>query len=740
MNENIYIYAAKTITRLVSKGKTYKYLNKNLFLFFVLFLAFSSPVLAKNGQSKADSIILKMLENRDFYGKYIEEYNAMAYIKGNSFVEKKNILYRYAPDFLYLDKKNKSAFVESIVNINFKAPNHFTQQIIAVNGSKISMNDIRERVMQFLNVNIYNPAIFNNKILIPGVKDIFRYYDFEYISTIDTLNRKIHQIKVIPKIHSQQLISGFLYVVDDLWTIYQFDIEGKWEFSKFRIETKFGLPEKDFLLPVETKITFQLNLFGNEVINHYYSSFKYNNIKRYNPKNQTENFKYDLSDYFNVSIDSLSVVKDEKFWEENRPVPLTSYEKSLIESFQEKRQTTDIFNILQGSWSFSQGIVSPKRFKYNDSQMSYSGLFNPFTLAYSKLDGIVYWQKFRYRKSFDSGREIQLYPNIGILFQRKQVYFNLPVQWIFNPLKMGELRFTVQNRNQSYSSTFINMIEKETPDSIKFSDFNLKYYHHYFSGLEGQYEITNGLLLRGAINYGWYVPVKDKDNNELTISDHVDINGDVTDLMKNQYRIFLPTVGLTWTPRQFYRIREKRKEYLNSPFPTISVECSWGIKGILGSNSNYTKIETDIQQKILIGLTNSFQYYIGAGNFLKTNSLYFADFNLFQKRNFPKSWEDPIGGVFHLLRGEWYNASRSYIQAHFMYESPYMLLRLLRNVTKDILAERIYVSQLYTPILPCYTEIGYGIGNYIGDAGVFVSFEKGRYESIGATFTLELGK
>ena len=723
------------------KDRIYKYLYRNLLFFPVLFFAFSSLLSAKNNYNKADSIILKVLENRDFYGKYIEEYNATAYIKGNSYVKKKNILYRYAPDFLYLDKRNKSTFIESIVNINFKAPNYFTQQILAVNGSKINMKDIRERTMQFLNVNIYNPAIFNNQILIPGIKDIFKYYSFEYVSLIDTLNHKIHQIKVIPKIRSQQLISGFLYVVDNLWTVYQFDIEGKLEFSKFRIETRFGLPEKDFLLPLETDVTFHLNLFGNEVINHYYSSFRYENVKKYDSDTPTKNFKYDLSDYFNVSVDSLPVMKDEKFWEENRPVPLTPYEKSLIEAYQGNRQITNIFNnVLQGSWSFSQGVVTPKNFKYNESQMSYSGLFNPFTLAYSKLDGIVYWQKFRFGKSNNAGQELHINPDIGFLFQRKQVYFNFPVQWMFKPNKMGEINFIIQNRNQSYSSNFIDMIENEIPDSIHFSDFNLKYYHHYFSSLGVQYEIANGLLLRGGINYDWYVPVKGKNKKDLFLRDDNGIDGDVSDLMTDRYRTFLPAVGLTWTPRQFYRIRGKRKEYLNSEFPTLSIEYSRGIKGILGSNSNYELIEADIQQKVSFGLTKSFQYYVGAGKFLKTNSLYFADFNLFQKRNLPKSWNDPIGGVFHLLRGEWYNASRSYIQVHLMDEYPYTLLRLFKNVTKDILTERIYVSQLYTPILPCYTEIGYGIGNFIGDAGVFVSFVKGRYDSIGATFTLELGK
>jgi len=686
---------------------------------------------------------MKVLNNRDFYGNFIEEYDAIAYIKGDRYVKKKNILYQYAPDFLYLDRRGENAFVESIVRVHFKAPNYFTQQILAVNGSKISIRDIRERTMQFLNVNIYNPAIFNNQVLIPGVKDIFKYYSFEYVAAIDTLNHRMHQIRVIPKIQSQQLVSGFFYVVDNLWTIYQLDVEGKSGFSNFRIATEFGLPEKDFLLPIKTEITFHLKLLGNEVVHHYFSTFQYSDVKKFDPDLQIKRVNYDLSNYFNVSVDTLPVIKDTEFWNKNRTVPLTPYEQSLTEAAQEKKKTTiqtaDVLNWLQGSWNFfSQGAVSSKRFKYNDSQMSYSGLLNPFKLSYTKLDGIMYWQEFRYRKTTDSGREIQFNPSLGYLFQRKQVYFNVPIQWRFQPLKMGEIHFMLQNRNQSYNSTFIDMIEKAIPDSIHFSDFNLEYYHHYTSSLQGQYEISNGLLLRGGANYDWYVPIQYKKDNSIDFQD--DINPDVTDLMKNQYRVFLPTVGLVWTPRQFYRIKGRRKEYVGSNFPTVSVEFSWGTRGVLGSNSSYTQLEADIQQKIQLGLMSTFQYYISGGSFLRTRSLYFADFNLFQKRNFPKSWDDPIGGIFQLLRSEWYNASRSYAQAHLIYEFPYMLSRLVRNMTKDILNERIYVSQLYTPILPCYTEIGYGIGNYIGDAGIFVSFVKGRYDSVGAKFTFGLGK
>ncbi|GHT09809.1 hypothetical protein FACS189432_07980 [Bacteroidia bacterium] len=704
---------------------------------------FSSQIYAKNSYNKADSIILKVLENRDFYGKYIDEYEANVYIKGNSYVKKKNLLYRYAPDFLFLDKKGNSTFTEAIVNVRFNAPNYFNQQIIAVNGSKINSDDIRERVMQYLNVNIYNPTIFNDQILFPEVKTAFKYYRFEYISQTDTLNHTIHRIRAVPKIRSQQLISGYFYIVDGLWTIYRFDISGKWEFSKFRVETEFGLPEKEFLLPLKSRITFNLNLLGNEVTNYYFSSFSYNRVERHKPKTPTDEINYDLTDYFSGHIDSIPIIKDEQFWKENRSIALTPYEESLIETNRETQHKTDsTIYYLDNSWNFSKGILSTKRFKYNKTQMSYSGLLNPFKLAYSKLDGIVYWQQFRYKKPYENGQELQFNPNIGILFQRKQIYFNTPIEWLFQPKRFGKISFNFGNKNQTYNSATINMINEGIPDSILFSDLNLDYFHHYNMNFAGKYEIANGLLIRGEINYDWYVPIKHKNEQIADLREDTgkNIDEDVIDVVEDRYRAFAPMIGMTWTPKQFYRINGKRKEYVGSAYPTFSVEYTWGIKDIIKSNSNYTLIEADVQQKISTGLMSSFQYYIGVGKFVKANSLYFTDFNLFQKRNFPQSWGDPIGGVFHLLDGEWYNTSQSYTQAHFMYEFPCTFLRLFRGVAKDILKERIYLSQLYTPARPYYTELGYGIGNFIGNVGIFTSFHRGKHESVGIKFAFELGK
>ena len=717
-----------------------KYLKKSCFLPLIFCVFFVFHVEAKEPLNKADSILLKLFAGQDYYGKFVSEFDADIYIKGNSSVKKKNSLYRYAPDYLYLDKKGKNTFAEMILNLHFKQPDHFSHRIVAAKGAKVNITDIRERVIQLLNNNTYNPQIVDGQILLPWTKGATKYYRYEYIAQKDTLNRIIHQIKVTPKVRSLHLVFGTFSVVDGLWIISDYHIRGKWEFARFEISTEFGLTGNTFIMPLKTDIFFKTELLGNVTESNYSVLFNYTSIER-RPLEQVpqEPVNYDLSDYFQSSSDSIPFVEDKTFWEENRKISLTPEEKAHLISLDsintnsQKDPGTKRFNI-------PKGIISPSRFDYNNSKMSYSGLLNPSKLGYSKWDGLVYWQQFRLLKRYETGQEIRFDPNLGFLFQRKQVYFNTPVRWMFEPCKFGEIAFNFGNRNQTYSSKLIDLITEEIPDSIRFEDFNLDYFRHFKMSLEGKYEIRNGLVFKGGAYYDWYIPVKKQNDEQRRLQTNPGIDEDVQDLIGNNYKVFAPMIGFVWTPHQYYRFNGKRKEYLGSQFPTFSAEYAWGIKKFLGSNSNYSKIEADIQQRIPTGLMSSFQYYIAAGRFLKTKSVYFANFNYFQRRNFPQSWDDPIGGVFHLLGRDWYDASDSYIQAHFMYEFSATFLRLFRGVSKDVLKERLYVSQLYTPARTSYTEVGYGIGNFIGNAGVFVSFNHLAYESVGVKFAFELGR
>ena len=245
-------------------------------------------------------------------------------------------------------------------------------------------------------------------------------------------------------------------------------------------------------------------------------------------------------------------------------------------------------------------------------------------------------------------------------------------------------------------------------------------------------ELTNGLLLQTGIDYHIR-----KSKNTPTLLRSTNSAIEPIEDMFGTKRSFAPFVRVSWTPRQYYRYEGRQKIYVRSSFPTFKVELSRSFKDILGSTSIFNRVEFDISQNIPIGLMHSFQYHLGAGRFINQKTEYFADFVYFAKNNFPENWNDGLGGVFNLLSRDLYNASDSYIQAHFMYETPFLILKNIPFVSDFADKERIYISQLYTPQIISYTELGYGIGNRYFNAGIFGSFHKTDFRHIGVRAAFE---
>jgi hypothetical protein len=685
-----------------------------------------------NDSIDADAVMHEVIKRAELYGGYIKGYDAQIYVKRVSQVLKKNILALFDPDFFFINQKNDNAILEAIAKVHYQSPNLFSHEIKAISGNIRNFKDVEARAMRFLNFNIYNPTSFNDEVLMPVSKSAFNYYRFSYLSEKDTLGTKVLTIKIEPLINSQRLIRGTISVIPELWIITNADISGRWEFCDFRVSSDFGISNDEFLLPTQTNLFFKIDLLGNHVENYYVSKTEYINVEKYEDKSKRDRLSYDLTDYFNVKLDTLPIVKDSVFWSKNRPVALTPSEKLIYEKTKNKQIDTLDLN-KNKPWNLTKSIVSSKEFDFMHSDFRYSGLINPFQLAYSKLDGFVYWQQLKLNHNFESDQAIAFEPEIGFVFKRKEVFFKVPVSWLYQPKRMGEISLSLGNSNDSYNSKVIDKINDALRDStFNFDDLNLEYYKHYYLSLKNSYELFNGFISNVGIDYHLYRPVKNAPKRRLT-----EILSALTD---EDYVSFAPVIGFTYTPHQYYRFVGKRKQYVGSRFPTFSVEYARGIPNIINSNSNYERIEADVQQRIPLDLLRSVRYYVGGGIFTNAKSVYFADFTKFSKRNFPRSWDDQMGGIFHLLDSKWYNASNSYAQAHFMFESPFILSHLFKNVSKDILRERIYIGQLYLPALPCYTEAGYAIGNYIFSAGVFSGFERGRYSSLGVKFNFEIGR
>ncbi len=699
------------------------------------FMSFSNAT--PQSKHEADSIMKYVIDHANLYANAISKYQADIYIKGRTEILKQNWLILFAHHIFPVDRKKPDMIFEMVSHSEFEAPNLYHHDFKAVNGNGLPNTQKQQEILTFLNLNIYSPTIYDEAIITPVCEKAFRYYEFNLESVEEINEGKTYKIRFLPKQWSQKLVSGDLYIRQDEWRIEKIEMNGRFDFAEFNIMVSFGHVHGQLILPSQSTLALRYKVLGNAVISTYHSSFKYNNVewKENLPtkKKKREWKDLDLTQYYTLSSDSIPFIQNEEYWKEKRDVPLTKEEEAVYQinylkpAKGEPKDSTATVDYLK----LGERLTNSVNYDFESTRIRYSGLLNPLQFGYSSRNGITYKQKLRITKSFPEGKQLILRPEIGYMFKTKEVFFKAQADWQYKPEKKGSLQLTIANDNQSYSSQMMNTINEHLKDSLfDFNDLNLDYYRHYYIDLKNTIEISNGFQFDAGLSFHSRNPVKKKQD--------VDPGGEVEDLIHETFYDFTPEIGFTYTPRQFYRMNGKKKEYVYSYYPTFSMVFARGIPGILGSSGNYGRVEVDINQRLNLGLLRHFSYHASAGIFTRQKSIYFADFKYFTSRNFPESWEERIGGVFHTLKREWFNASDKYLQTHLMYESPFILMSLLhKKASKHILSERLYLGQVWTPALPSYTEIGYGFGNAIFNIGVFAGFSKLEFQRFALRFTFE---
>jgi hypothetical protein len=713
----------------------------NILIFLLLMFSASLPFVARaenEASERGDSIMRLVINNAIKYQNILKAYEAEIYIKGRMKIHKRNYLMRFAHNLFPVNRREADMVFEMINISRFEAPNNFFHDYKAINGSSIPNRQKQMEILRFLDLNIYSSTAFDGAILMPTNKHASRYYVYTLDSIFRQGRKNIYCVSFEPRHLSQKLISGSMFIGDSTWTISRIILSGRYYFSDFNIEMTFGEDFEHFNLPSTVDLTLRYSMLGNEVESSYHSSYNYLSVSRGWDQlylNTSSRVSYDLTPYFGASSDSVLITSDSLFWRQHRDRILTSEEEDLYaESVRKKNEVLRDTSVAAPNiyLKFAELIVNDINAGYKNTYIRYYGILNPSELGYSESNGITLRQRMRIRKIYDNNTQLTFIPDAGFATRRKEVFLKGTGIWDYLPSKMASLNFTVGNGNQSYSAGLMNEISAQIADSsFTVDDLNLQYFHHYYGELANRIELFNGFLLSTNLTYNLRKPVRRRFN--------IPLGDNIKEIVNSDYNDLTATIGISYTPHTFYRINKQWKQYLYSYYPTFSIEIAKSFPGVWKSVGNYMKMETDIHQSISVGLLQKINYHISAGLYLFKQTSYFTDFRYFARRNFPDTWDDRIGGVFNLLDRKWFYASDEYAQVHLMYETPFLMLALFKNsVPKYIFAERLYLSQLWTPALPSYTEIGYGIGNHIFDIAVFASFSRSNYQAIGVKFAFEI--
>ncbi len=229
-----------------------------------------------SGEDPAYWIMRKTIGLANYHLHEVLKYEAEIYIKGSALLEKlpRVIARRIQVENIKVEE-GEVYMLESLNEVTFTAPDKYDMRIIA---SQNTLPGYTENVnpMDYVNASLYQQQI--EGVILPLARNAFSHYRFSFDGTFMEGPYIISKIKVTPKRKSQQLVEGYLYVVEDLWCLHSADLRVNTIAGTISLQQLFANVIMDAWLPVNHKIGVDVDIAGVLANVTYVSSLKYSDV------------------------------------------------------------------------------------------------------------------------------------------------------------------------------------------------------------------------------------------------------------------------------------------------------------------------------------------------------------------------------------------------------------------------------------------------------------------------------
>ncbi|MDT8432472.1 MAG: DUF5686 family protein, partial [Bacteroidales bacterium] len=225
------------------------------------------------GEDPAYRVMRKAIGLANYHLNQVSTYTAEIYIKGTAYFHKlpRAIAKRIEVGDVKVEE-NRAYMLESLNEVTYRAPDKYEMRIIATQNT---IPGYLENVnpMDYINASLYQPQI--ESFVSPLARNAFFYYEFSFEGSFIQGSHMIDKIRVTPKRKSQQLCSGFLYIVEDLWCLHSSDLEVNTIAGTLYLEQQYANVIMDTWLPVSHKLDMEVQIAGVQADVTYVSSLEY---------------------------------------------------------------------------------------------------------------------------------------------------------------------------------------------------------------------------------------------------------------------------------------------------------------------------------------------------------------------------------------------------------------------------------------------------------------------------------
>jgi len=467
-------------------------------------------------------IIRKAIAKAPYYREKIKHYEADLYIKSNFTFT--NIPRLYQNKIEIDGKKMKDVLkegmtyvIESQNKITYDYPQQYKQEVISKKTSLVGFDE--PPVIELLTSSFYDER--PNQVISPLSSQALKHYNFTYEGFITSGKSDIFKIKVEPKRKSDELVEGYLYIIDKLWCIYSLDFNSQMEFFRYRIKQQFQNLGNEDWLPVSHLIEGHFSMLGLRGNFYYGASLKYNSVedngitapatvkpaaadtskvneiteKEKNLRNEVAQItaKKELTnrDVKKVTRLNRKILKEQyqdstiaapvdeykvkelkdtlrtnrTYWDTIRAIPLTpaemqsyQYTDSLRTAAANAPDSVSREDAAKKKSLFMRLVTGDSDFcKDSLIRLGYSGLISAENADFNTVDGYKYKQQLSFRVNPDSGKFISIVPELGYAFNRKALFGSVKSRLVNVLLRNNDLQLAGGKESRDFKPASVGI-------------------------------------------------------------------------------------------------------------------------------------------------------------------------------------------------------------------------------------------------------------------------------------------
>ena len=633
-------------------------------------------------ENPANAIIRKAIEYRKKNLSKYDEFKADFYSRGLIRIKNapEKILGRDIGDLGGGLDSTRSGIIylsETISKIDFKKPDKLKEKIIAskVSGddSGFSFNNAND-----VNFNFYNNTIeIENKLISPIADYAFNYYSYLLEGDFyDDNGNLINKIRVIPKRENDRVFSGYIYIVEDQWSLYAIDLMITGEQVKIpaadsiKLKQSFSYSKTDKLWALRTQsIDFSYGIFGIEGDGKFTAVYSNYN---FNPEFTRRSFSREL-----LSFEENANQKDSIYWSAIRPVPLSQEEisdylkKDSIQVIRKSKKYLDSIDKKQNKFKLSNLFTG---YTYSKSYKDWSiGISPPaFLFTFNSVQGQNINVNFNFRKNFDEYRSYfitELNTNYGFADERFRI--NGSIKYKFNNISRPYLTFSGGSKVEQFNPARPISPRVNSISSVFFEDNYMKLFEKYFAEIDFAEELFNGFRLYTNLSFERRMPLfnttywslVDEDDDAFTSNNPLDETA-YNIAPFEAHNIFRFTLRSRIRFGQTYFSYPRSKSLIvNNKYPTLYLTYRKGFGSSI-QDYHFNHIQARLIQSFEIGNKGEFDYNLKAGTFFNSTDAAFMDYHHFNGN------QTHVGSINYLNRFNnlpYYTMStnESYGEMHF---------------------------------------------------------------------------